>query len=80
MGEDPAGAAVPHPEVARIGIHPKAGAQAPAFGVGNNEGRQLPDDSGVEHVAEDHLEDAAMAVVVHLGGHVDPNRGRERDL
>jgi hypothetical protein len=48
--------------------------------VGNSGGARLVLGSGVEHLAEDHLEDAPVAVVVNFGRHVDPNRGRERDL
>jgi hypothetical protein len=59
-------------------LHEISPSTSPA--VGTAEARQLVLGSGVEHLAKNHLEDAAVSVIVHLGGHVDPNSGRERDV
>lgn len=48
--------------------------------VGNSGGARLVLGSVGQHLAEDQLQDAPVAVVVNLGRHVDPNRGRERHL
>jgi hypothetical protein len=60
-------------------LHEISPSTSPAVGTSGG-ARRLVLGSGVEHLAEDHLEDAPVAVVVNFGRHVDPNRGRERDL